>query len=87
MTPEIRNFLRQKKLSPARFSRLTAQKMVSLSAEECHRDFPEWQDPGDTSIPISIQEILAALGKTEDEVAYTESAIGAQKALQSLLRV
>ena len=57
-----------------------------LLAEECHRDFPEWKDPGETSIPITIEEILAALGKTEEEVAFTESAIGLQNAVQSLLK-
>ena len=31
-----------------------------ILAEECHRDFPEWQDPGDTSTPIDISDIVAA---------------------------
>lgn len=53
-------------------------------ADECHRDFPEWKDPGDTSTPISIPDILAALGKTEDDVAHVESSISLQKALLSL---
>ena len=56
-------------------------------AEECHRDFPEWKDPGDSSSPINISDILAALGKTEDEVAHTESSISAQKGLLSLQKV
>jgi hypothetical protein len=54
---------------------------------ECHRDFPEWNDPGDSSTPICIPDILAALGKTEDEVAQVESGMSTQKALLSLLKV
>jgi hypothetical protein len=53
-------------------------------ADECHRDFPEWKDPGESSRPIGITDILAALGKSEDDVAHVESSIGLQKALLSL---
>ena len=30
-------------------------------ADECHRDFPEWKDPCDSSTPIEISEVLAQL--------------------------
>ena len=56
-------------------------------ADECHRDFPEWRDPGNSSKPISISDILAALSKSEDEIAHTQSSISAQKALLSLQKV
>jgi uncharacterized phage-associated protein len=54
-------------------------------AEECHKDFPEWNDPGNSSSPITIQEILTALGKSEDDFAYSEAAIAAQNSLSSIL--
>ncbi|MFT4113715.1 Panacea domain-containing protein [Silvibacterium sp.] len=55
-------------------------------ADECHRDFPEWNDEvGSSSTPIEIPEILSALGKSEEEFAHTESTISAQKALAKLL--
>jgi uncharacterized phage-associated protein len=54
-------------------------------AEECHRDFPEWKNPGSTSTPITIGDILAALGKSEEDLAYSKDSISAQKALSSLL--
>lgn len=55
-------------------------------AEECHRDFPEWMDPGASSVPITIAEILAVLGKSEDEVAHSKDSISAQRALSSMLK-
>jgi uncharacterized phage-associated protein len=53
-------------------------------ADECHQEFPEWQDPGNSSIPLNISEILAALGKSEDESTQSEAAIGIQNALSIL---
>jgi uncharacterized phage-associated protein len=52
--------------------------------EECHRDFPEWADPGTSSLPITIDEILSVLGKSEEEVGQSHSAIVAQRSLSSL---
>jgi Protein of unknown function (DUF4065) len=48
-------------------------------ADECHRDFPEWNDPGDTSIPISISDIIDALGLSEDEAAHVATLIDVQR--------
>ena len=53
-------------------------------AEETHRDFPEWKDPGESSTPIEISEILEALQVSEDEASHTESAIAAQRAARDL---
>jgi hypothetical protein len=55
-------------------------------ADESHRDFREWQDPGESSIPITVEDILSALEKSEDEVAHIESSIDAQRALSRLAR-
>jgi uncharacterized phage-associated protein len=49
-------------------------------ADECHRDFPEWKDPGETSFPLDIADIVAALGLSEEEAANVESSIDAQRA-------
>ena len=49
-------------------------------ADECHRDFPEWKDPGDSSKPLEIADILSALGLSEEEVAHVEASIDGQRA-------
>ena len=54
-------------------------------ADETHRDFPEWRDPGSTSTPIELSEILDALGLPEDEVAHTESVVRAHQAARQLV--
>lgn len=53
-------------------------------AEETRRDFPEWKEPGESSTPIEISDIMAALGLTEDEIDHIESSISAQHASQQL---
>jgi uncharacterized phage-associated protein len=54
-------------------------------ADECHKEFPEWEDPGNSSTPIYLEGILAALGKSEDEWAHTETSISVQNTLSSML--
>jgi len=49
-------------------------------ADECHRDFPEWNDPGDTSTPIDISDIVSALGLSEEEAAHVATLIEVQRA-------
>jgi uncharacterized phage-associated protein len=56
------------------------QKNAFALADECHRDFPEWDDPGESSSPIDISDIVAALGLSEDEAAQIESLIDKQRA-------
>lgn len=53
-------------------------------AGECHRDFPEWNDPGGTSSPIDISDIVAALGLSEEEAAHVATLIEVQRAAFSL---
>lgn len=40
-----------------------------------HHSLPEWIDPGSSSIPISISEILQALKKTPDQIVEIEKLI------------
>ena len=47
-------------------------------AEECHDSFPEWQDPGSSSTPIEIDDIIDALGLSEEEAAHVRSSLSAQ---------
>jgi uncharacterized phage-associated protein len=54
-------------------------------AEECHKEFPEWENPGNSSTPIYIESILAALGKSEDEWTHSRASISAQNTLHALL--
>jgi uncharacterized phage-associated protein len=49
-------------------------------ADMCHAEFPEWQDPGDTSTPIEISDIVNALGLSEEESDHVMKLIGVQRA-------
>ena len=51
--------------------------------DECH-EFPEWRNPGGTSVPLDISDIVSALGLSEDETAHVESSIDAQRAAFNL---
>lgn len=53
-------------------------------ADECHRDYPEWKDPGDTSVVINIADIVTALGLSEEEAAHVMTLIEVQRAAFSL---
>jgi uncharacterized phage-associated protein len=53
-------------------------------AEETHRIFPEWKDPGSSSYPIELSDILDAIGASEDEKINTAKAISAQRASRKL---
>jgi hypothetical protein len=39
-----------------------------LVAEWTH-DLPEWKDPHGSAIPISVEDVLRFMGKTEEEIA------------------
>jgi len=54
-------------------------------ADECHTDFPEWDDPGESSSPIDISDIISALGLSEDEARHIESLIDKQRGAFSLV--
>ncbi len=53
-------------------------------ADECHRDFPEWEDPGGSSTPIEISAVLEQLDLTEDEISHSERSVAAQRASRDL---
>jgi hypothetical protein len=54
-------------------------------ADECHRDFPEWSDPGESSAPIHIADIVTALGLTEEEASHVATLIDTQRLAFSLV--
>lgn len=49
-------------------------------ADDSHREFPEWADPGKSSTPLRIPEIIEALGLSEDDAEAIASQIEAQRA-------
>jgi uncharacterized phage-associated protein len=49
-----------------------------------HKDFPEWQDPQGSSLPIEYRDILRAGGRTEIEIAEIESEIEELALLEEL---
>lgn len=40
----------------------------------CHKNFPEWTDPGKSSVPIDPSTILRLAGKDEEEIKRIEEA-------------
>ena len=52
--------------------------------DECHRDFPEWKNPGTSSFPLEIMDIVEALGLSEEESAGVASLIDTQRAASLL---
>lgn len=51
----------------------------------CHQVCPEWKHPGDTSIPIRIEDILIQLKKTERDIEIIEQEVSALTYIDSLL--
>jgi uncharacterized phage-associated protein len=56
-------------------------KMIDI----CHEILPEWEDPGNTSIPIRIEDILKVVCKTERDIAIIEQDIEDQEYFNFLL--
>lgn len=54
--------------------------------DETHR-FPEWRDPHGSSLPISVGDILLALGEPEDEVAAVVAELDYEQGLNERLQV
>lgn len=50
-------------------------------------NFGEWQDPHGSSIPISIREILGALGEPEEEIDATVAELGCEQKISERLEV
>jgi uncharacterized phage-associated protein len=51
---------------------------------ESHKEYPEWNDPGESSSTLDLADIISALGFSEEEAASTESLIEAQRAASDL---
>lgn len=53
--------------------------------EKLHKELPEWKNPGNSSIPISLRELLLAVGKTEEETALIEDELEAIADAEAML--
>lgn len=51
----------------------------------CHKILPEWEHPGESSIPIRIEDILKAVNKTEREIEIIEEEISNLEYIQKVL--
>lgn len=53
----------------------------------CHdpRYVPEWKDPGNSSIPIDVEDLLVELGKTVEEIRLIKETIREEIQIQSFL--
>lgn len=45
---------------------------------------PEWKDPGDSSVPIHLSQILSALGYNKDDIAATIRELRTETAAQQI---
>lgn len=53
--------------------------------EICHKILPEWQHPGNTSIPIRIEDILQTLNKTDRQIEVIENEITGINSVRAVL--
>lgn len=51
----------------------------------CHKILSEWEDPGDTSISIAVEDILKATKKTAIEIALIEEEVASINFVNQLL--
>jgi len=54
--------------------------------DETHK-FPEWHDPHGSSIPISVRDILRALGESEEEINAIVAELGYEHEISDRLEV
>lgn len=50
-----------------------------------HHSYPEWIDPGDSSIPTDYEELLKVLGKTPEQISAFENDLRAEAHLEKLV--
>ena len=55
--------------------------------EMLHKDFPEWQDPQGSALPIEYRDILRAGGKTAQEIAEIEFELEGLALVEELAQV
>jgi hypothetical protein len=55
-------------------ARVTIKSIRGSIPKWCHKHFPEWTDPGNSSVPIDPSTILRLAGKSEEEIKETEEA-------------
>jgi len=65
----------------AKFGKMTRWDLVQVSHE-----FPEWQDPNGSAIPIQYRDILRAGNKTETEIAAVEADLESLATTEALLQ-
>jgi len=53
--------------------------------KELHDNFPEWENPEGSSIPIRVEDIFKVLGKTERDIRIIESETNAYAFAKGLL--
>lgn len=53
--------------------------------DQTHAEFPEWKDPGGSSQPIDLQDIIDALNLSEDEAAQAKSLVELQNLSRGLV--
>ena len=50
-----------------------------------HHNYPEWVDPGDSSIPTDYVELLKVLGKTPEQISAFKNDMGGEAYLEELV--
>ena len=50
-----------------------------------HHNYPEWVDPGDSSIPTDYVKLLKVLGKTPEQISAFKNDMGSEAYLEELV--
>ena len=49
-----------------------------------HKHCPEWKDPNGSALPISIEDLLIAVGKNKEQIALIQERIKEEEYLDSM---
>jgi hypothetical protein len=79
------SILSEREIEVLRESRDTIKSIRGSIPKWCHKNCPEWTDPGKSSVPIDPSTILRMAGKSEEEIRKTEEANDEIKLVRSLL--
>jgi hypothetical protein len=64
--------LSQREIEALENARLTINSIRGSIPDWCHKNFPEWTDPGQSSAPIDPSTILRLAQKSEEEIQHIE---------------
>ncbi len=67
-----------------KFAHFTVAKLIDYGHNPVF--VPEWSDPGNSSIPIDVEDLLSILGKSAEEIRGIKEIVREQNQVQSFLK-